>query len=157
MTEKNIDFYYCNNMIKKFEKVIENPVCGKSSIYYTGVDLGTACIVIAVFDENKNPVAGAYRYANVVKDGMIIDYIGALKIVKELKEEIESKIGVELIKASGAIPPGTDLLDSGAVRNVIQGAGFECVSLLDESTAANEAVRMKNGAMVDIGGGTTGI
>ena len=42
-------------------------------------------------------------------------------------------------------------------RNVIQGAGFECTNLLDESTAANQVLQMKNGAVVDIGGGTTGI
>ena len=29
--------------------------------------------------------------------------------------------------------------------------------MLDESTAANEVLKMKNGAVVDIGGGTTGI
>ena len=30
-------------------------------------------------------------------------------------------------------------------------------SLLDEPTAANEVLHIKNGAVVDIGGGTTGI
>ena len=59
--------------------------------------------------------------------------------------------------AAAAIPPGTDTLDGGAVKNVIQGAGFEITNLLDESTAANAVLRIKNGAIVDIGGGTTGI
>ena len=108
-------------------------------------------------DENKQPVAGAYRYADVVKDGMVVDYIGAVRIVRELKEEIEEKLGTELIYAAGAIPPGTDELDGGAVKNVIQGAGFELTNMLDESTAANEVLKMKNGAVIDIGGGTTGI
>ena len=79
------------------------------------------------------------------------------QIVRELKEQIEEQLDTELIYAAGAIPPGTDLLDSGAVRNVIQGASFECTNLLDESTAANQVLQMKNGAVVDIGGGTTGI
>lgn len=57
---------------------------------------------------------------------MVVDYIGAVQIVRELKEQIEEQLDTELIYAAGAIPPGTDLLDSGAVRNVIQGAGFEC-------------------------------
>ena len=156
MSEK-LTFDYCDQMVADFEKVIENPITDKSSVYYTGVDLGTACVVIAVLDENKRPVAGAYRYADVVRDGMVVDYIGAVQIVRELKEEIEEKLDTELIYAAGAIPPGTELLDSGAVKNVIQGAGFELTNMLDESTAANEVLKMKNGAVVDIGGGTTGI
>ena len=156
MSEK-LTFDYCDQMVADFEKVIENPITDKSSVYYTGVDLGTACVVIAVLDENKRPVAGAYRYADVVRDGMVVDYIGAVQIVRELKEEREEKLDTELIYAAGAIPPGTDLLDSGAVKNVIQGAGFELTNMLDESTAANEVLKMKNGAVVDIGGGTTGI
>lgn len=157
MSEKSMTFEYCDKMVADFEKAIASPVRGKSSVYYTGVDLGTACVVIAVLDENKRPVAGAYRYADVVRDGMVVDYIGAVQIVRELKENIEEQLGVELINAAGAIPPGTDLLDGGAVKNVIQGAGFECTNLLDESTAANLVLQMKNGAVVDIGGGTTGI
>ena len=39
-----------------------------------------------------------------------------IRLPKELKEEIEEKLGTELIYAAGAIPPGTDLLDSGAVK-----------------------------------------
>lgn len=156
MTEK-MSFEYCDQMVADFEKVIKNPIRSKSSVYYTGVDLGTACVVVAVLDENKRPVAGAYRYADVVKDGMVVDYIGAVRIVRELKEEIEEKLGTELIYAAGAIPPGTDQLDGGAVKNVIQGAGFELTNMLDESTAANEVLQMKNGAVIDIGGGTTGI
>jgi len=156
MSEK-LTFEYCEQMVADFENAIENPIREKSSVYYTGVDLGTACVVIAVLDENKRPVAGAYRYADVVKDGMVVDYIGAVRIVRELKEEIEEKLGTELIYAAGALPPGTDDLDGGAVKNVIQGAGFELTNMLDESTAANEVLQMKNGAVIDIGGGTTGI
>ena len=119
MSER-LTFEYCEQMVADFEKVIETPVKSKSSVYYTGVDLGTACVVIAVLDENKQPVAGAYRYADVVKDGMVVDYIGAVRIVRELKEEIEEKLGTELIYAAGAIPPGTDELDGGAVKNELK-------------------------------------
>ncbi|RKW48189.1 ethanolamine utilization protein EutJ [[Eubacterium] yurii] len=152
-----LDYTYCDEFIDKFEKVIKNPIKSKSKVYYTGVDLGTACVVIAVLDENFEPVAGAYRYADVVRDGMVVDYIGAVRIVKQLKEEIEEKLGTELIYAASAIPPGTDELDSGAIKNVVQGAGFELSNIMDEPTAANELLKMKNGVVVDIGGGTTGI
>ncbi|XVG94850.1 ethanolamine utilization protein EutJ [Eubacteriales bacterium KG125] len=147
----------CNSFVQEFEKVIKKPKKTKSKVYYTGVDLGTACVVIAVLDENKNPVAGAYRFADVVKDGMVVDYIGAVRLVREMKEEIEEKLGVELVYSAAAIPPGTDALDGGAVKNVVQAAGFEVTALLDESTAANNLLKIKDGAVVDIGGGTTGI
>ncbi|APC84801.1 ethanolamine utilization protein EutJ [Clostridium botulinum] len=157
MSEEKLTFEYCDNMVRKFEEVIEKPIVNGSSVYYTGVDLGTACVVLAVLDENYNPVAGAYRYADVVRDGMVVDYIGAVRIVRELKEEIEEKLNTELIYAAAAIPPGTDALDSGAIKNVVQSAGFELTCLLDEPTAANAVLKIQNGAVVDIGGGTTGI
>ena len=135
MPEKKLNFEYCDQLVRDFEDVVEHPIVGKSSVYYTGVDLGTACVVLAVLNENYKPVAGAYRYADVVRDGMVVDYMGAIKIVRELKQEIENKLGAELIYAAAAIPPGTDALDSGAVKNVVQAAGFEITNVLDESTA----------------------
>ena len=153
----SLDYRYCDKMIDDFEKVIKNPIKTKSKVFYTGVDLGTACVVIAVLDEEFKPVAGAYKYADVVRDGMVVDYVGAVQIVKELKEKIEKQLETELIYAAAAIPPGTDELDSGAIRNVVMAAGFELSNVLDEPTAANELLKMTNGAVVDIGGGTTGI
>ncbi len=157
MSEERLTFDYCEQMVSDFEEVIKHPIRSKSSVYYTGVDLGTACVVVAVLDENKRPVAGAYQWADVVKDGMVVDYIGAVQIVKKLKQKVEEDLGTELLYAAGAIPPGTDTLDGGAVKNVIQGAGFEVTNMLDEANAANQILQMKNGAVVDIGGGTTGI
>lgn len=155
MTITDIDV--CDKIVANFETVIKTPKKNTSSIYYTGVDLGTACIVLAVMDENYQPVAGAYRYADVVRDGMVVDYMGAITIVKELKAELEVKLETELIYAAAAIPPGTDELDSGAIKNVVQGAGFYLTNILDEPTAANQVLQIQNGAVVDIGGGTTGI
>ena len=157
MPKEEMTFNSCNDLVSQFEAVVRHPIKGSSSVYYTGVDLGTACVVLAVLDENYRPVAGAYRYADVVRDGMVVDYIGAIRIVRELKEELEEKLGTELIYAAAAIPPGTDSLDGGAIKNVVQGAGFEITALLDEPTAANAVLKIQNGAVVDIGGGTTGI
>lgn len=157
MSEKRRTFAYCDELMEKFENVIEHPIVTPSKVYYTGVDLGTACVVLAVLDENYEPVAGAYRYADVVRDGMVVDYIGAIHLVRELKQEIEEKLGAELIYAAAAIPPGTNALDGGAIKNVVQAAGFELTNLLDEPTAANAVLKIQDGAVVDIGGGTTGI
>lgn len=158
MSEERMNFKYCDELVAKFEKVIDHPVRSKSSVYYTGVDLGTACVVIAVLDENFEPVAGAYRYADVVKDGMVVDYVGAMQIVREMKQKVEEDLGVEELEfAAAAIPPGTENVDSGAVANVVRGAGFTISNVLDEPTAANMVLKIKDGAVVDIGGGTTGI
>lgn len=155
MTMTDIKDY--DQFVAEFEAVIKHPKKSATETYYTGVDLGTACIVLAVMDENYTPVAGAYRYADVVRDGMVVDYIGAIQIVKELKTELEEKLETELIYAAAAIPPGTDELDGGAIKNVVQGAGFYLTNVLDEPTAANQVLAIQNGAVVDIGGGTTGI
>ena len=152
-----INLDHTNKLIKKFEKVIEKPSLVKSDKLFTGIDLGTAFIVLAVVDEEGNPVAGAYEYASVVRDGMVVDYIGAVDIVRKLKEQIEEKLGVELLYGAAAIPPGTENIDSGVVKNVCEAAGFEVIKQLDEPTSANEIINLENGAIVDIGGGTTGI
>lgn len=157
MKEGQHPFSYCDEFVKAFEGVIKKPIKEKSSVYYTGVDLGTAYIVLAVLDEERRPVAGAYRFANVVKDGMVVDYLGAIRIVRELKEELEKKLDTQLIYAAAALPPGTTELDSGTIKHVVQGAGFEVSGILDEPTAANAVLKIQDGAIVDIGGGTTGI
>lgn len=156
MSEQKM-FQFCDEMVEAFEKAVESPVTGGNEEYFTGVDLGTACVVMAVLDKDKKPVAGAYQYADVVRDGMVVDYVGAIQILREMKAKIEAELDTELLYAAAAIPPGTDELDGGAVKNVVQGAGFEVTRLLDEPTAANNVLRLRNGAIVDIGGGTTGI
>lgn len=50
------------------------------------VDLGTAYIVLVVLDEENNPVACEKQAAQVLRDGVVVDYTGALRIVRSLKE-----------------------------------------------------------------------
>lgn len=157
MSKKKLTYESCNDLIKDFERVVKKPIVSKSSVYYTGVDLGTSCVILTVLDEDYKPVAGAYKYADVVRDGMIVDYIGAVDIVRELKAEVEEKLDTELLYSAIAIPPGTENIDAGAVKNVVEAAGFEITNVLDEPTAANNVLDIKDGAIVDIGGGTTGI
>lgn len=151
-------FKKADKIITDFELVTKNPIIpiNKEKLF-VGVDLGTAYIVVTVLDEDKDPIAGAYRFAQVVKDGIVVDYIGALNIVKELKKEIEEKIGCELSCAAVAIPPGTTVNDTRYIKNVAEGAGFEVTNVVDEPTAANAVLEIKNGVVVDIGGGTTGL
>lgn len=147
----------CNDVVRRFEAACKKTVHRTGARYRCGVDLGTACVVTAVVDETGTPVAGQYQYADVVRDGMVVDYIRAVDLIREMKRKLETALGAELLYAAAAIPPGTDALDGGAVKNVVQAAGFELTALLDESTAANAVLHIQNGAIVDIGGGTTGI
>lgn len=108
--ESQISFDFCDQFVSDFENVCKHPIKEKSSAYYVGVDLGTACVVVAVLDENKRPVAGRYQYADVVRDGMVVDYIGAVRLVRDMKSQIEEELDTELLYAAAAIPPGTDTL-----------------------------------------------
>ncbi len=102
-------------------------------------------------------MAGAKRFAQVVKDGLVVDYMGAVRIVRELKESIEDTLGQELVIAGAAFPPGTERGDQRAIQHIPEAVGMEVVKLIDEPTAANEVLGISNGVVVDVGGGTTGI
>lgn len=145
-------------LIETLERGMERPnLNGSSGELYTGVDLGTAYMVLAVVDENQNPVSARYVYAEVVRDGLVVDFTGAVRIVRKLKAELEDALGRQLVKAAGAYPPGTGRAAMNTVRYVCESAGFEVTSVVDEPTAANQVLGIQNGAVVDIGGGTTGI
>lgn len=122
----------------------------------TGLDLGTACIVIAVLDERNRPVACEMKQAHVLKDGVVVDYIKALETVRELKAKLEKRLGRKLKNCAIAMPPGT--ADSVRThRYVAEGAGFEVTKILEEPEAANQVFGITDGAVADIGGGTTGM
>ena len=121
-----------------------------------GVDLGTAYIVIVVLDEENNPVACEKKAARVLRDGVVVDFVGASRIVKELKAKLEDRLGVELTQCAIAMPAGTESSTKTHIY-VAESAGFEVINVLDEPTAANAIYNITNGAIVDIGGGTTGL
>ena len=82
---------------------------------HVGVDLGTAYTVLMVLDADRQPIAGAYQFAQIVRDGLVVDFVGAVELL------------------------------------------LECTGLIDEPTAANNVLQIRDGAIVDVGGGTTGI
>ncbi len=123
----------------------------------TGVDLGTANIVLTVVDEENNLIAGATVESKVVKDGVVVDYIGAVQTLKRMKAELEEKLDITLLLAATAVPPGIIDGNVKCIVNVVEGAGFEVTNVIDEPTAAASFLNIKDGAVVDVGGGTTGI
>lgn len=124
---------------------------------HVGVDLGTAYTVLIVLNENHQPVAGAYQFAEVVRDGLVVDFVGAVDLLSRMKSNVEERLGFTLTSAATAYPPGVPQAEVRATANVLYGAGFECSGLIDEPTAANNVLQITDGAIVDVGGGTTGI
>lgn len=122
-----------------------------------GVDLGTAYTVLVVLDEHDRPIAVAHERADVVRDGVVTDFAGAVALVRRLKADVEARLGVVLGQAHGAFPPGVPVSEVRAVRHVLEGADLECSGLVDEPTAANAVLGLRDGVVVDVGGGTTGI
>src|SRR5512141_1606242 len=73
---------------------------------HVGVDLGTAYTVLVVLDENCQPIAGEYQFAQVVRDGLVVDFVGAVDLLRDMKARIESKLGFTLTSSATAYPPG---------------------------------------------------
>lgn len=139
--------------VEESETTTFTPVSDKLKV---GVDLGTAYIVLVVLDEENNPIACEKQAADVLRDGVVVDYTGALRIVKELKKKLEDRIGRELLNCAIAMPAGTESSVK-THRYVAEGADFEVTAVLDEPSAANAIYQISDGVIVDIGGGTTGL
>ena len=122
-----------------------------------GVDLGTAYTVLVVLDEAGNPLAGEYQFAQVVRDGLVVDYFGAVTLLHELKQRIETRLGRQLTRAASGFPPGVHRAEVRATANVVEAAGMQCLNLVDEPSAANHVLGIRDGVIVDVGGGTTGV
>jgi ethanolamine utilization protein EutJ len=124
---------------------------------HVGVDLGTAYTVLVVLDDQYKPIAGEYQFAQVTRDGLVVDFIGAVDLLRAMKSRVEKKLGFELTSGASGYPPGVPQAEVRATANVLYGAGLDCTGLIDEPTAANNVLQIQDGAIVDVGGGTTGI
>ena len=124
---------------------------------HVGVDLGTAYTVLVVLDENFQPIAGEYQFAEVTRDGLVVDFIGAVDLLRGMKSRVEKKLGFTLTSAATGYPPGVPQAEVRATANVLHGAELDCSGVIDEPTAANNVLKIRDGAIVDVGGGTTGI
>jgi len=133
------------------------PVNVDGKMLRVGVDLGTAYLVLVVLDEDGLPLAGEWQYAEVVRDGLVVDFIDAVDRLLEMKARIQRRIGRELTHAASGYPPGVPPAEVRATANVIESAGLECSGLIDEPGAANNVLGLDDGVILDVGGGTTGV
>ena len=146
--------------VEKINNILNHPeqwdFSGANDLY-VGVDVGTYKIFVIVVDEKGQPRAANMKRAEVVKSGMIVDYVGAVDIARELMEEIRERCPVPLEKGATSYPPQTESGNINTTRYILETVGLEVLNVLDEPTAANLVLRMRDGAIVDVGGGTTGV
>ena len=130
-----------NRTLSNFAELVRTGECKKfRGRLKVGVDLGTANTVLAVVDSTNRPIAGVSAPSHAIRDGVIVNYYESVQLVTKLKEELEEKLGTELLYAAAAIPPGVSEGSVKSIGYVLEGAGFEVTNIVD-----------------DVGGGTTGI
>ena len=149
-----------NKCLEEFHKIVNT---GKAVDFdrkkgiKVGVDLGTSSIVFVVLDHENKPIFGAFEYADAVKDGLVVNYQKSVEVVTRLKNEAQKALNCEIKSASGAVPPGTVGNNKRVVGNVIESSFMQTDKLIDEPSAAALLLKIKDGAVIDVGGGTTGI
>lgn len=119
-----------------------------------GIDLGTCDLVSMVLDAQGQPVAVRLDWADVVRDGVVWDFFGAVNIVRRQLDSLQQQLGVRFTQAATSYPPGTEPRIS---INVLEAAGLDVSCVIDEPSAVASMLRLKSAAVVDIGGGTTGV
>ncbi|AZN37525.1 ethanolamine utilization protein EutJ [Iodobacter ciconiae] len=124
------------------------------SVMALGIDLGTSDVVSMVVDQNAQPLAVCLDWADVVRDGIVWDFFGAVTILRRHLDTLETIFGQRFSDAATSFPPGTDPRIS---VNVLEAAGLNVVGVCDEPSAVAHLLQLDRAAVVDIGGGTTGI
>lgn len=147
-----------NQLLLDFETALAlNGRFSRTQPLYAGVDLGTAYTVTAVVGADGAPVAGAItRSRSAVRDGLVLDYMEAVRILRQQVKMLR-EAGFDIRVASAAYPPGIGNRNAAIFANVLNAAHLEVSGLVEEPTAAARVLNIADGAVVDIGGGTTGI
>ncbi|MDH1008020.1 ethanolamine utilization protein EutJ [Pseudomonas nicosulfuronedens] len=133
------------------EPAVTDIVAGPLSL---GIDLGTCDVVSMVLDTQGIPVAVRLDWADVVRDGVVWDFYGAVTLVRRQLDSLQEQLGVRFTQAATSFPPGTEPRIS---INVLEAAGLDVTCVIDEPSAVARMLRLKSAAVVDIGGGTTGV
>ena len=91
-----------------------------------GVDLGTAYLVLVVLAGDGTPLAGEWQFAQVARDGLVVDFVGATDLLAGMKRRVEARLGRQLTHAASGYPPGVPRVEVRATANVIEAAGMDC-------------------------------
>jgi ethanolamine utilization protein EutJ len=139
----------------------EEPLAPWSRLFL-GFDLGTTNMVLVALNERGEPVTAVLEPSrSSVRDGVVVDYMAALHGMEKCLARLSRRLGSdELVKfgvGAAAYPPGISERTAKVCANVVESLGFDCKGLYEEPAAASASLEMTDGAIVDIGGGTTGI
>ena len=136
----------------------ENPQTQWEKLYL-GFDLGTTNLVLVALNEKCEPVSAVLKSSHsAVRDGVVVDYFAALKGMESCVERLAQRLGRPIEGfAAAAYPPGISKKTANVFSTIVESLGFDCDGLYEEPTVAAETLGILNGAVVDIGGGTTGI
>ena len=154
------DINQVNERINRMYALLNNPPAAmpeEDEPLFLGVDIGTANVLSLVVNSKKEPVAGRIDKAHVVREGMIFDYFQALQLVEKQVGDLKQALHRDLRHVVSAVPPGTEHNNGKVTRNLLEGAGLNVLSVIDEPTAASIALEIRDGVVVDVGGGTTGV
>jgi ethanolamine utilization protein EutJ len=126
---------------------------------YLGFDLGTTNSVLVALNEHGEPVGAEMEPSgSSVRDGVVVDYLAAVEAMRKCLNRLKDRVGPEISAiGAAAYPPGISERTARVCANVVESLGFICEGLYEEPTAASDALSMMDGAIVDVGGGTTGI
>lgn len=136
---------------------LRKPAAKISGALRFGVDLGTATVVLTALDDAGAPIYWDFLPCEAVRDGVVVNFGDAVAAVRKLKADAEAQLGVVITAAGTAYPPGVPVSESRACRYVLESAGIDCRSLVDEVTAAQALLQLRSGVIVDVGGGSTGV
>ena len=137
-----------NNTLQEFSDLVESKQVSSHNQknLRVGIDLGTSSIVLSVVNDKGKPIYGAFEYNESIRDGLVVDYVGAVTITRELKAKAEAALGTELVYAAAAVPPGTIGKNKEVVGHVLESAGFEVTCILDEPTGGTHMNLVISGA-----------
>ena len=143
--------------LEEATKTLHNPARSSDTTLSFGVDLGTATIVLTAIDRQRRPVYWASLPCQAVRDGVVVNFGDAVAAVKQLKNNATIALQQEISTAATAFPPGVPVAEARACRYVLENAGITCRNLVDEVSAAQALLQLTEGAIVDVGGGSTGV
>ena len=122
-----------------------------------GIDLGTATVVLTAVDAEGRPAYWDAIACQAMQDGVVVNFADAVAAVRQLKREADRMLGLVITEAATAYPPGVPAADCRACRYVLEQAEIACRALTDEVSAAQALLRVEDGAIADVGGGSTGV
>ena len=125
--------------------------------FHAGIDLGTSTVVLTVVATDGLAAYVASTPCEALRDGVVVDFHGAVEAVKSLVETAAERTGRTITAAAAGHPPAIGLSESRACRFVLERAGLACAALVDEVSAANSVLEISDGVLVDVGAGSTGV